>query len=89
MPIYVYECPNGHKTEMIRAYDDRLEPVPCHLCDAHASYTISAHHAQPDGIHSYAPNLGSEAEFERKTETIRRRKQDGGPWAVPKPEQNR
>jgi hypothetical protein len=28
---------------------------------------VSAHHRQPDGIYSYAPNIGTEADYERRT----------------------
>lgn len=30
MPIYVYECENGHQVELVRAVVDRDAPVICH-----------------------------------------------------------
>jgi hypothetical protein len=76
-PIYSYGCPYGHKHEQIRPYDMRLNASICPDCGAPAQYEISAHHRQPDGIYSYAENIGSADKHERWNETIRRNREEG------------
>lgn len=33
MPVYKYECPNGHVNRIRRSVDDRDEPAGCLDCD--------------------------------------------------------
>lgn len=66
MPIYEYRCGEGHLTERIRKYAERDEPLACERCSTPTQRIFSAHHAEPDGIYSYEPNIGSAADFERK-----------------------
>ncbi len=68
--IYQYLCPEKHLTELMRKMDNRHDPVEC-SCGKPASLIISKTRRQPDGIYSYCPNVGSEADFERKRNAIR------------------
>jgi putative FmdB family regulatory protein len=74
-PIYEYRCGQNHRLEVIRKYDARDELTVCDEC-GHPMYRIpSAHHRQPDGLYSYAPNVGSPDAFEQRAEAIRRRRE--------------
>jgi len=33
MPLYVYQCPNGHEAEELVPVDKRDEPMPCVACN--------------------------------------------------------
>lgn len=33
MPMYEFQCPNGHRTEEILPVDKRDEPMPCVACN--------------------------------------------------------
>lgn len=48
MPIYVYECGDGHRTEDIARIEDRKNAVECGDCGAKASRVIVAASVQPD-----------------------------------------
>lgn len=74
MPIFVYQCVNGHDTEELRRTDDRDAPADCAECGQPAARTMSAHYRQPDGLYSHDPNLGDEAKFQRNLEGIDRLK---------------
>lgn len=77
-PIYEYECPGGcGSKELIRKWKNRDEPLPTCDCGEPMRRIVSAHHAVPDGMYSYAPNLGSAEAFERKQERIKRKKETG------------
>ncbi len=76
MPLYLYVCPYGHRHETLRRYESRLDSSPCPTCGAPADYVISAHHAVPDGVYSYAPNLGSASNYERKHELHRKQQEE-------------
>ena len=72
MPIYEYACPNGCVAEHLRPYEKRDGRVP--PCMAHGKRMKripSAHHAEVDGIYSYAPNIGSAARYERQQQAMR------------------
>lgn len=71
MPVYVYRCGKQHDTEELRPYAKRMRATECEVCGGRATYVISAHHAEVDGIYSYAPNLGDPAKFERHQKAIR------------------
>lgn len=40
MPLYVYECKNGHATEHIRRVDDRHSPTTCDECSQPATLAV-------------------------------------------------
>jgi hypothetical protein len=42
-------------------------------------------HCAPDGVYSYAPNIGNPEVFEQRRAAIKRMKEDGGPRVIPKP----
>ena len=69
-PIYEYRCPDGHVHEQLRHYDERDLREECDRCGAYCKRIPSAHHRQPDGIYSYAPNIGSPQKFERQRQAI-------------------
>jgi putative FmdB family regulatory protein len=71
-PIFEYRCPNGHVTERLRKVEERDQPCPCIRCDSDGERIISAPHVLPDGVYSYAPNLGDAETFERKQAKMER-----------------
>ncbi|MBK8006764.1 MAG: zinc ribbon domain-containing protein [Gemmatimonadetes bacterium] len=71
MPIYTYQCPKGHRQERFRKITARRRPVPCNRCTAKAQLVLTRTHCPPDGVYSYAPNLGDPARFERQREALR------------------
>jgi hypothetical protein len=71
MPLYEWTCADGHLVERMRRYGDRDLPETCHCGKPSTRVEISKVHCSPDGIYSYAPNLGSEQAFERKRSAIR------------------
>jgi putative FmdB family regulatory protein len=70
MPIYEYKCTEGHVTEHVRSYAKRDEPVAC-KCGAETVRLFPLPHVEPDGIYSYAPNIGSKERFEKQQEAMR------------------
>jgi putative FmdB family regulatory protein len=67
MPIYEFACAEGHVSDLIRHYDRRNDPVACLTCGAATTRReVSASHVPPDGMYSYAPNLGSAEQFEQR-----------------------
>lgn len=70
MPLYDYKCPGGHITEKIRKYLDRDQPVLCH-CGEMTARMAPLPHCPPDGIYSYAPNIGSANAFEKRQQAIK------------------
>ena len=75
MPLYEYHCPEGHTREELRKYEDRDGPAFCQTCMKPMERIFSAHHAEVDGIYSYAPNEGSEEKFVRWNEKIAKQKE--------------
>ena len=75
MPIYEYLCPNGHTVEIIRRYPDRDEPVDCLECGEPTHRLPPMPHVPVDGIYSYAPNVGTAREHERKNAVIEARRE--------------
>lgn len=71
MPLYDYRCGEGHIHEDLRAYDFRDKRTRCPRCKRIAKRIPSAHHAETDGIYSYAPNVGSPERYERQRQAIR------------------
>lgn len=81
MPLYEYRCPDCDRIdERLRRYEDRDSKANCPTCGGRAERIISAHHRQPDGIYSYAPNLGNPADFERKWEDANQRAEKTGTY---------
>lgn len=78
MPIYEYVCPAGHRSEELRKYEERDTPLECFECerpDVMMRRHFSAHHKQPDGMYSYAPNIGDPAKFDRNVAGIAKLKE--------------
>ena len=71
MPLYDYQCANAHRHEVIRTYDRRDDPWPCLTCGEPMARIWSAAHVPPDGVYSYAPNVGDAERFERQRAAIR------------------
>lgn len=69
MPLYDFTCPNGHTLERIVRYELADDQV-CH-CGAVLTRLMHKPHCPPDGVYSYAPNIGTEAAFERKRHAAR------------------
>ena len=74
-PQYEYQCEAAHVETRLRKYEDREEGLECRLCGQPMSRIWSAHHQAPDGIHSYAPNIGDANTFERRQAKIERNKE--------------
>jgi hypothetical protein len=70
MPIYETKCPAGHVTEHLRAYARRDDPTTC-ACGLPAERIMSIPHCVPDGMYSYAPNVGNADAFERRQVAMR------------------
>ena len=70
MPKYEWRCPAGHAKDFIVKYADRDNPRTCE-CGAEMMRLFPLTHTMPDGMYSYAPNLGSAHDFERKREAIK------------------
>ena len=65
MPIYEYQCPEGHVSERIRKHKDCDLSVVCH-CGKDTNRIVSRPHCVPDGVYSYAENIGSARAHERR-----------------------
>jgi putative FmdB family regulatory protein len=74
MPLYDYRCPAGHITIRLRNYDERDAPVLCRECGVVTERLFPVPHVGPDGMYSYAPNLGSKDTFDRKWDLMEQRK---------------
>lgn len=79
MPIYEYKCPDCCEVHSrLRPMKRRKAPVVCPGCGGlHAQLIISRAHVPPDGVYSYAPNVGDPKAFERRAENIKRDKEAG------------
>lgn len=71
MPRYNYQCPRGHDTEVWRKMGNRRRAVACETCGKPARLVLSRTHCPPDGVYSYAPNVGDPARFERQLHAIK------------------
>lgn len=83
MPIYEYTCNQGHRCDRLRKYHQRNNGVWCGECGRRMKRVPSLPHCAPDGVYSYAPNIGSPEAFERRQEAIKARR-DGGAGVIPK-----
>jgi putative FmdB family regulatory protein len=70
-PLYEYECPDGHRHTLLRKYEKRDLIPECPKCTAPTRRIFTAHYRQPDGIYSYAPNVGDPNDFDRRHEAIK------------------
>jgi hypothetical protein len=70
-PIYEYRCGEGHVHEDIRAYGFRDRRTRCPRCHRIAKRIPSAPHVEPDGVHSYAPNVGDPVAFEKRRNAMK------------------
>ena len=70
MPVYMYSCGDGHRTERLRSIANRNEPVPC-ACGQNATLVIVGSHVPPDGVYSYAPNIGDAERFEMQRQAMK------------------
>ncbi len=74
MPLYSYSCDKGHSTEALRPMAARHDPLDCTECKGAMSLRIALTHRSPDGIYSYAPNIGNADTFDRKWEASKAKK---------------
>lgn len=70
MPLFDYRCSDGHTKERLVAWTARDTPTLCH-CGKLLERQMHVTHAVPDGVYSYAPNIGSEAAFSRRLDAIK------------------
>ena len=78
--IYQYQCRQGHTGERYRKMAERHDPVTCDICREPMHLIISRTAKQPDGIYSYAPNVGNARAFEQRRVAIsenKERRKDG------------
>ncbi len=77
MPLYEYQCTAEPHTPvtMLRKHKERGDPIACPECGAPMEPIFSAHHAQPDGIYSYCPNIGDPNKHARRNEQIAKREE--------------
>ena len=70
MPLYEYRCEAGHVTTRLRPYEMRDEATECPVCGAPTLRLFPKPHIGPDGMYSYAPNIGDKDTFDRKQAKI-------------------
>ena len=73
MPLYPYRCQCGHTLNRLRKYDQRDDPQTCPECGKPMERKATAHHAPPDGVYSYCPNIGNMERHARRAEQIAKR----------------
>jgi hypothetical protein len=73
--IYQYSC-GEHITEKMRKIADRHQPVECE-CGKPSKLIISRPSGSPDGIYSFAPNMGDPNVFDRRHEMLKQNKRLG------------
>jgi hypothetical protein len=72
MALYEYACTNGHKVErLVMRFEDADRPRRCTTCQKPLTRLVSVPHSPPDGVYSYAPNVGDADRFERQREAIK------------------
>lgn len=69
-PIYEYRCKAGHISEELRHADARRRPLRCH-CGKRAELIMSVPRLSPDGVYSYAPNVGDPVAFEKRRQAMK------------------
>jgi hypothetical protein len=74
-PLYEYRCATCARTETrLRKFERRFDGPSC-TCGMDMTWMFPVPHIEPDGIYSYAPNIGTSEAWERKQAKIRERKQ--------------
>ena len=68
MPIYEYICEQSHTQEIIRKWAERDECPVCSVCGAVTVRLLPLPSRRPDGIYSYAENIGRP--FEKRQQAI-------------------
>lgn len=71
MPVYQYRCAEGHLVEHIRRIAARDEPATCPHGHPAPRVEVCVSHVPPDGVYSYAPNIGDADRFERQRHAIK------------------
>lgn len=72
-PLYQYHCATcGHTETRLRRFEQRFDPLAC-KCGVEMTWLFPLPHVPPDGIYSYAPNIGTADAFERKEAKIKER----------------
>lgn len=82
MPLYEYACEDGHTAERLRPYEQRDTEAPCPTCQKPTHRLPPRPHCSPDGVYSYAPNMGDANAFERRHEALRKERSDTGKRTV-------
>lgn len=72
MPLYDYKCSNGHVVEKLRPFVQCDAQTTCAECAEPMARQVARPHCVPDGMYSYAPNLGDPVKFEKRMEAQRR-----------------
>lgn len=70
-PIYEYMCSDGHVSEALRKMADREMATLCDECGQLTTLIVSRPSGSPDGIYSYAPNVGDPVAFEKRRQAIK------------------
>jgi len=74
MPIYEYRCSQcGKISSRICSCEESFTPLACIECGAETERLFPIPHVPPDGMYSYAPNIGDSESFERKQTKIEER----------------
>jgi len=74
-PLYDYRCPAcGQTVTRFRKFEDRFDPMIC-ACGVEMTWMFPVPHIEPDGIYSYAPNIGTAESWERKQSKIKEREE--------------
>lgn len=71
MPLYARQCPDGHTADVLRSIARMDEPVDCDACGKPTARIMARSHVAPDGVYSYAPNIGDPDRFERQRQAIK------------------
>lgn len=74
-PLYDYACGCGLQVTRLRKWQNRLDPVTCE-CGETMEPLFPVPHLMPDGVYSYAPNLGTREAFDRKQAKIEKLKEE-------------
>jgi putative FmdB family regulatory protein len=66
-PVYEYQCQDcAHVSEELRPMYARNRGGICSQCGQLATLVMSRSHVVPDGVYSYAPNVGDPVAFEKR-----------------------
>ena len=68
---------------MVSSYERRDDPRSCPTCGEPTVRQFPLNHVPPDGLYSYAPNVGDPEVFERRRDAMQSMR-DTGKRAIPK-----